>query len=190
MWQGAPWCFTNNAWTLSTEYLIEWGARWGPYMKKEPYRYPTCRAACTLYTFCLMPTCLLLSPLPSAFLPLVSALAPSTILSFGFFSLPCCLLACAPALSLPAFGLLPLPSCLSAYASALPSCLLACAPTLCSPAFDFCPCPCFCLFIAAFSAAISNFCCAIQQLCSTSMPMHAHVVNLLSCCLIGGFPAS
>ncbi|DBB06814.1 hypothetical protein WJX82_002835 [Trebouxia sp. C0006] len=36
---GAPWCFTNNAWTLSTEYLIEWGARWGPYMKKEPYRW-------------------------------------------------------------------------------------------------------------------------------------------------------
>ena len=36
--QGAPWCFDNNAWTLSTEYLIEWGARWGPYMKSQPYR--------------------------------------------------------------------------------------------------------------------------------------------------------
>lgn len=38
MMQGAPWCFTNDAWTLSTEYLIEWGSRWGPYMKIQPYR--------------------------------------------------------------------------------------------------------------------------------------------------------
>lgn len=111
MWQGAPWCFTNNAWTLSTEYLIEWGARWGPYMKKEPYRYPTCHAACTLYTFCLMPSCVLLS---------VSGLCTRP--------LPSCLLAFTPAL-LP-FGLCPcpLPSCLLVCASALPSCLWAPAP--------------------------------------------------------------
>lgn len=46
--QGAPWCFSNNAWTLSTEYLIEWGARWGPYMRSQPYRLkPLSLAAAT-----------------------------------------------------------------------------------------------------------------------------------------------
>ena len=48
MLQGAPWCFNNNAWTLSTEYLIEWGARWGPFMKSEPYRSALVVAAFSL----------------------------------------------------------------------------------------------------------------------------------------------
>lgn len=129
MWQGAPWCFTNNAWTLSTEYLIEWGARWGPYMKKEPYRYPTCHAACTQYTFCLMPSCLLLSLLPSAFLFLGSALA-LYLPDFWLLPFPPCLLASAFAMALPAFGVLPL--------------------ALYSPAYDFRPCPCLSLSLIPY----------------------------------------
>jgi len=113
MWQGAPWCFTNNAWTLSTEYLIEWGARWGPYMKKEPYRYPTCHAA--LYTVHLLPDAQLRAALCFWFVHL-----PSTFLSFGFYPCPV------------AFWLVPLPSAFLSFG------LCLCPPFL---PLGSCPCP-------------------------------------------------
>ena len=165
MWQGAPWCFTNNAWTLSTEYLIEWGARWGPYMKKEPYRYATCHAASNcLLPDAQLPAALSLALCLPAFCP-VSALA-LYLLVFWLLPLPCCLLACAPALSLPAFGLLPLP--------------FALLPLISGPA----PAS---AFLFHFGATIFH---AAQQLRSTSMLTRAHAVKCHLAVLTGGFPAS
>lgn len=41
--QGAPWCYTNPAWTLNGDYLIQWGGRWGPFMKSQPHRWALLR---------------------------------------------------------------------------------------------------------------------------------------------------
>ncbi len=36
--QGAVWCFKGDAWTLGTEYLRVWGARYAPLITSEPSR--------------------------------------------------------------------------------------------------------------------------------------------------------
>ncbi|KAK9803187.1 hypothetical protein WJX72_011823 [[Myrmecia] bisecta] len=33
------WCFKGNPWMMNADYLIQWGARWGPAMKSQPYRW-------------------------------------------------------------------------------------------------------------------------------------------------------
>jgi len=37
--QGAVWCFKGDKWTLGTEYLRLWGARYAPFMTAEPSRH-------------------------------------------------------------------------------------------------------------------------------------------------------
>lgn len=32
------WCWEGHPWALEADYLIIWGARWGPLMRKDPYR--------------------------------------------------------------------------------------------------------------------------------------------------------
>lgn len=39
--QGAPWCFGNTPWMLSADFLVAWGARWGPLMRRQPWRFVT-----------------------------------------------------------------------------------------------------------------------------------------------------
>ena len=46
--QGAPWCYTNPAWTLNGDYLIQWGGRWGPFMKSQPHRWALSCLKCTM----------------------------------------------------------------------------------------------------------------------------------------------
>ena len=41
MWQAAPWCYGDDAWLLGGDFLIVWGARWGPLMRAQPYRWFT-----------------------------------------------------------------------------------------------------------------------------------------------------
>jgi hypothetical protein len=36
---GATWCWEGHAWAMEADYLIIWGARWGPLMKRDPYRW-------------------------------------------------------------------------------------------------------------------------------------------------------
>ncbi|KAK9845911.1 hypothetical protein WJX81_005785 [Elliptochloris bilobata] len=38
---GATWCFGNTPWMLSGDFLIAWGARWGPLMRRQPWRFVT-----------------------------------------------------------------------------------------------------------------------------------------------------
>lgn len=35
----AAWCWQGHPWALEADYLIIWGARWGPLMKRDPYRF-------------------------------------------------------------------------------------------------------------------------------------------------------
>ena len=49
--QGAPWCYTNSAWTLNGDYLIQWGGRWGPFMKSQPHRWALSGLKCTPQLF-------------------------------------------------------------------------------------------------------------------------------------------
>ena len=47
--QGAPWCFQPTAaWTLNGDYLIQWGGRWGPFMKSQPHRWVLSRLKSTM----------------------------------------------------------------------------------------------------------------------------------------------
>ena len=39
--QAAPWCYGDDAWLLGGDFLIVWGARWGPLMRAQPYRWFT-----------------------------------------------------------------------------------------------------------------------------------------------------
>ena len=39
--QNAVWCFGNTPWMLSGEFLIAWGAKWGPLMRRQPWRFVT-----------------------------------------------------------------------------------------------------------------------------------------------------
>ena len=41
MMQAAPWCYGDDAWLLGGDFLIVWGARWGPLMRAQPYRWFT-----------------------------------------------------------------------------------------------------------------------------------------------------
>ena len=36
--QGATWCFKGDRWTIGTEYLRLWGARYAPLLKSDPSR--------------------------------------------------------------------------------------------------------------------------------------------------------
>jgi hypothetical protein len=36
--QSAVWCFKGDKWTLGTEYLRLWGARYAPFIAAEPSR--------------------------------------------------------------------------------------------------------------------------------------------------------
>lgn len=40
-YQGVPWCYDGDAWLLGGDFLIVWGARWGPLMHVQPYRWFT-----------------------------------------------------------------------------------------------------------------------------------------------------
>ncbi|CAL8468309.1 g7849 [Coccomyxa elongata] len=39
--QAVPWCYDGEPWLLGGDYLIVWGARWGPLMRAQPYRWFT-----------------------------------------------------------------------------------------------------------------------------------------------------
>ena len=39
--QSAVWCFGNTPWMLSGDFLIAWGAKWGPLMRRQPWRFVT-----------------------------------------------------------------------------------------------------------------------------------------------------
>ena len=39
--QNAVWCFGNTPWMLSGDFLIAWGAKWGPLMRRQPWRFVT-----------------------------------------------------------------------------------------------------------------------------------------------------
>ena len=39
--QSAPWCFGDTPWMLSADFMIAWGARWGPLMRRQPWRFVT-----------------------------------------------------------------------------------------------------------------------------------------------------
>ena len=39
--QAVPWCYDGEAWLLGGDFLIVWGARWGPLMRAQPYRWFT-----------------------------------------------------------------------------------------------------------------------------------------------------
>ena len=39
--QGVPWCYGGTPWLLNGDFLIVWGARWGPLMRAQPYRWFT-----------------------------------------------------------------------------------------------------------------------------------------------------
>ena len=39
--QAVPWCYDGEAWLLGGDFLIVWGARWGPLMHAQPYRWFT-----------------------------------------------------------------------------------------------------------------------------------------------------
>ncbi len=39
--QDTAWCYGGSAWLLPGDFLIVWGARWGPLMRAQPYRWFT-----------------------------------------------------------------------------------------------------------------------------------------------------
>ena len=39
--QAVPWCYGGDAWMMGGDFLIVWGARWGPLMRLQPYRWFT-----------------------------------------------------------------------------------------------------------------------------------------------------
>ena len=39
--QDTPWCYGGTPWLLPGDFLIIWGARWGPLMRAQPYRWFT-----------------------------------------------------------------------------------------------------------------------------------------------------
>lgn len=39
--QDTTWCYGGTPWLLPGDFLIVWGARWGPLMRAQPYRWLT-----------------------------------------------------------------------------------------------------------------------------------------------------